>query len=438
MNFFHIFVKIQIQKTSMDSLIDSIGKYNTWQNNRPDPGFIRQGYLKRLENFVGNNLVKVMTGQRRAGKSYLMRQVMLFLIENLKVNPKNIFYLNKEYLEYDAIKGYEDLTKLVSSYKNRFKPKGKIYLFLDEIQNISGWEKFVNAAAQDFVDKYEVFISGSNSKLLSGELATLLSGRYVRFEIFPFGMEEYAGYYKLPVNRDTFLKYLRASGLPETFHLRQTEIVSNYIKSLRDTIVLRDIIERNRVKDPVLLDEIFNYLIMNTGNVTSIPNIVKYFKSKNKKTNYETISAYAGYLLDTFVVHESVRYNIRGKQLLGGVRKYYLNDLGFKNFLFGIFPENMGYNLENFVFLELKRKGYTVNTGVLNNKEIDFIATKNDKTIYIQVAYLLNTPGAIEREYGNLLAINDNFEKYIVSLDEIRYSNKNGIIHLFPWQIKDI
>lgn len=418
----------------MENIIKQIKKYNLWDGNRINTGYKRRYYLDNISKYLGNNLIKVVTGQRRTGKSYLLRQIMLYLVDNLGINPQNIFYLNKEYLEFDEIKDYHDIHNLLNFYKNQLHPKGKIYLFLDEIQSISGWEKFVNAAAQDFVEEYEIFISGSNSELLSGEMASLLSGRYIRFEVFPFGINEFAEYHQLPVNRETFLKYLHSGGLPEIFHLNETELRINYLKSLRDTIVLRDIIQRNKIKDPVLLEEIFSYLVMNVGNTTSTPNIIKYFKSKNKKTNYETVSSYIGYLLNTYVFHESRRYNIRGKQLLGSVRKYYLNDLTFKNYLFGIHPEDVGYNLENYVFIELKRKGYEVFTGMINNKEIDFIATLNERTIYIQVTYLLNNEKTINREYGNLLAINDNYEKYIVSLDEIKFANREGIIHLFPWE----
>ena len=192
---------------------------------------------------------------------------------------------------------------------------------------------------------------------------------------------------------------------------------------------------RKQVKDLTLLEDIFKFISVNIGNPTSLTSIVKYFKSKQKKTNYETLSTYVSYLLDTFVVHEVERYNIRGKQVLGGVRKYYLNDLAFKNYIFGYHPTDIGYNLENFVFLQLKRMGYQVSVGTLNNKEIDFVAQKSGKTIYIQVAYLFNDPKTAEREFGNLLSIKDNHEKIVISMDDLKFSDYKGIKHLRPWEL---
>ena len=377
----------------------------------------------------------MLVGQRRTGKSYVLRQIINTLITGHSVNPKNIFYLNKEFTAYDEITSAEKLEELFTYYLEKIQPSGKIYIFLDEVQNISKWENFVNSYSQDFTREYELFITGSNSKLLSGELATLLSGRYVEFEILPFSLFEFAGFKNQTVDKNLFLNYLQTSGLPEMFNFNDEEIRRHYVGDLKNTIVLRDIVQRNQVKDLNLLEEIFKFLSVNIGSLTSLTSIVKYFKSKQKQTNYETVSTYVGYLLDTFIVHEVERYNLRGKQSLGGVRKYYINDLAFKNYLYGYYPSDVGYNLENYVYLQLRRMGYKVSVGVLNGNEIDFVAQKPGKTLYVQVAYLLNEAKTIEREFGNLLAIKDNHEKMVISMDEMKFSDYEGIRHLRPWEL---
>ena len=364
-----------------------------------------------------------------------MRQVINLLIEKYNVDPQHIFYLNKEYLAFKHIKTSENLQELFKSYLSHFNIEGKVYIFLDEVQNINGWELFVNSYSQDFTNEYEIFVTGSNSNLLSGEFATYLSGRYIEFKIHPFGLVEFAGYYNRQVNKEIFLTYIESGGMPEMLHLKNKDIRGHYIESLKDTIILRDIVQRNKIKDTVLLEEVFHFLIGNIGNLTSLPNIVKYFKNRQKKTNYETLSSYVDYLKQTFIINETERYNLRGKQVIAGEKKYFLSDLSFRNHLFGIFPEDMGYLLENYIYMQLKRMGYNVFVGKLDNLEIDFIAKKNDTTIYIQVAYLLTESKTIEREFGNLLKIKDNHEKFVISMDDMSFTNFNGIKHIRPWEL---
>jgi len=288
-----------------------------------------------------------LVGQRRAGKSYLLRQIMKFLISNKNVDPKNLFFVNKEFFAFDDIRTASDLEELFAYYRKQLQVEGKIYLFLVEVQNIENWETFVNSYSQDFTAEYELFVSGSNSNLLSGELATLLSGRYVEFEILPFGYSEFTQVKKLPEGKESFIEYLQTGGLPELIHLNTEELKRNYLSSLKNTVILRDILDRYTIKDLPLLEEIFKFLTVNIGNLTSISNIINYFKSRQKKTNYETVSSYVRFLTDTFIFHRAERFNLRGKQVLGGSNKYYLNDLAFKNYLFGFLPADIGYNLEN-------------------------------------------------------------------------------------------
>jgi uncharacterized protein len=419
----------------MQQIFEKIRKYNVWDGQSFNVGFERKEYLDRITGFIGNKLIKVLVGQRRVGKSYILRQIINFLISGKGINPHNIFYLNKEFTAFDEIKSSGDLEKLFNFYVNNLEVHGKIYIFLDEIQNILDWEVFVNSYSQDFTRDYEIFITGSNSNLLSGDLATLLSGRYVEFEIFPFSYIETAAFKNQDIGKDSFSEYLQTGGLPEMFELSKEDYQRNYIESLKNTIILRDIAERHNIKDLILLEDIFKFLTVNIGNLSSFSSIINYFKSKQKKTNYETLSSYVGFLQDTFIIHQAERYNLRGKQILGGEYKYYLNDLAFKNILWGFFPSDTGYNLENYVFVQLRRMGFHVMIGVLNDLEIDFVAQKGGKTIYIQVCYLLSTPKVVEREFGNLLLIKDNYEKLVVSLDDLKFSDYEGIKHIRPWEL---
>ena len=419
----------------MQSVFEKIRIFNVWDGKFDNTGYERSEYLNTIAKYIGNKLIKVLVGQRRVGKSYVLRQIINYLISVKSVNPQNIFYLNKEYTAFDEIKSSTDLDSLFIYYRQRFNLSGKIYIFLDEVQNIVNWETFANSYSQDFTGEYEVFITGSNSNLLSGELESMLSGRYVEFEIFPFSFFEFAGIKNCSVSKENFLKYIQSGGLPEMFNFEQEELHRHYIESLRNSIVLRDIVGRHNIKDLSLLEDVFKFLSANIGNLTSFSSIVNYFKSKQKKTNYETISSYVGFLKDTFIIHQAERYNLRGKQLLGGECKFYLNDLSFKNYLLGNYPSDIGNNLENYVYMQLRRMGYKVSVGVYNDVEIDFVAQKPEKTLYVQVCYILNESKTKDREFGNLLLIKDNHEKIVVSLDDFKFSDYEGIKHMRPWEL---
>lgn len=419
----------------MQSIFEKISRYNVWDGKFFNTGYERSEYLNTITKYIGNKLIKVLVGQRRVGKSYVLRQIMNYLITVKGINPQNIFYVNKEFTAFDEIKSSTDLDSLFNYYRRQFSLTGKIYIFLDEVQNILNWEIFTNSYSQDFTSEYEVFITGSNSNLLSSELASMLSGRYVEFEIFPFSFFEFVGIKNLTVSKDNFLVYMQSGGLPEMFNFEQEELNRHYIESLRNTIVLRDVVGRHNIKDLSLLEEVFKFLSVNIGNLTSFSSIVNYFKSKQKKTNYETISSYVGFLKDTFIIHQAERFNLRGKQLLGGECKYYLNDLSFKNYLLGNYPSDIGNNLENYVYIQLRRMGYKVSVGIYHDVEIDFVAQKPGKTLYIQVCYVLNETKTIEREFGNLLLIKDNYEKIVISLDDFKFSDYEGIKHLRPWEL---
>lgn len=412
-------------------------QYNFWNGTMPELGLRRNNYLNKITDFIGNKLVKVLVGQRRVGKSYILRQIIFSLIGQ-GISPKNIFYLNKEFADFDFITAYSHLDELIKRYKQTLMPEGKIYIFIDEIQNIEGWEHLINSYSQDFTQNYELFITGSNSQLLSGELATLLSGRYVQFQILPFSYYEYIELKQLDNSKTSYQKYLQTGGLPELFYLPNDETKRHYVTSIKDTILLRDIIQRYRIKDARLLEDIFMFLVNNASNLISINNIINYFKSKNRKTNYETVANYIGYLKNTFLVHQVDRFNIKGKDIVSGNCKYYINDLAFKNYLYPGFEYGLGYKLENLIYLQLLNSGYTIYTGVMRDKEIDFVASKNDRTIYLQVADLLIDKKTIEREFGELERIPDNYEKFVVSIDDLSLQNYKGIKHVLAWQLNDI
>lgn len=418
----------------MTETFEKLKKYNYWQKKKIKTGFVRNIYLNRIEKYFGNKLIKVIVGQRRVGKSYLLRQIIQKLIQK-KVNPKNIFYLNKELVDFDEIGNYKDLQKLIEYYKKEIKPKGKVYILLDEIQEIEQWEKIVNSFSQDYKEKYEVFLTGSNSKLLSGELATYLSGRYVSFEILPFSFREYTKYFNIPKDKKSFLEYLKTGGLPELYKLEEEETKIHYLSSLRDTIILKDIVERYKIKNAYLLEKIFKFTTDNIGGLFSINKIVHYLNSQKIKTNFETVANYINYLQQTFLIYETECFDVKGKTILSGSKKYYLNDLSFRNYLSSSFDYSLGGHLENVVYLHYHSLGYKIYVGKIGKSEIDFIIEKGKEKKYIQVAYSLSDKKVIEREFGNLEKINDAYEKTVISLDDVSLGNKNGIKHLRAWEM---
>ena len=421
----------------MTENIAKIAKFNFWNSNFPDLGYLREEYLKKIQQFTGNKLVKVLVGQRRTGKSYLLRQIIGQLIQS-GVPPQNTFYINKEFVEFDFLTDYNAVANLVIAYKKELNPVGKVYLFIDEIQNIDGWERLIDSYSQDFVDSYEIFITGSNSQMLSGELATLLSGRYVSFHAYPFSFSEFCQYKKTEQTKLSYVDYLQTGGLPELFHLPEHETKRHYISAVKDTVLLRDVIQRYNIKDAKLLDDIFVFLVNNASNLVSVNNIVNYFKSKNRRVNYETAANYIQYIENTFTIHRVERYNIKGKETISGNCKFYLNDLSFKNYLYSGFGYGIGYLLENAVYLQLRQCGYEVFVGAMRKGEIDFVAKKEGRVVYFQVTYLLADEQTYQREFGAFNSINDNYEKFVVSLDDVMFPSKDGIKHIQAWKLSEI
>lgn len=420
----------------MKDKLDRIAPYNLWNGNVLPTGYPRYEYTAKLSSFTGNRLVKILTGQRRAGKSYIMRQLAMQLIES-GINKRNILFINRELSAFNFIQTFENLDALIEAYRKEIAMEGKIYIFIDEVQDISGWERTINSLSQDYTFEAEIFLSGSNSRLLSGELSTLLSGRYIGMTVYPFSYTEYRGIWNFGKNRESFLSYLKDGGLPELINLTDIDVKQRYIEGLRDSIMLKDIVRRYAIKDVALLENLFSFLVNNASNMVSVTGIVKYIKGRGSKASYDTVAAYIEYLQEAFILHKSIRYNISGKELLGGNFKIYPNDQAYHNYLFPTAGYGRGYTLEGIVFMSLLRKGYEVNTGVLHGAEIDFVAKSGRHTLYIQVAYSVEDQTTAAREYGAFNGINGEGEKIIITMDEDILPMRDGVRHLSAWELDD-
>ena len=422
----------------MTENLQRIARYNPWGGNDISGGFRREQYLQKISLYSGNRLIKVLTGQRRSGKSYILRQIVMDLVVT-GVPDENILYVSKEFTAFNFIPANGELDLLIEEYRNEFHPQGKAYIFVDEIQNIDGWEKTVNSLSQDFTWPCEVFISGSNSKMLSGELASLLSGRYVEIEVLPLSFNEWTAAGSRTETKEAFEEYLNGSGLPELLHLDSDEVRRNYVSGLKDTILLKDIMTRNRIRDARTLEDLFTFTVNNATKMFTPNTIVKDYKAKGRSVNYETVSSYLSCIEQAFIIHKSVRYNIQGRETISGNCKYYLNDLGFYNYLYRGFAYGYGYQLENVIYLSLRRAGYDIYTGNIPGRtgaslEVDFIAIKGEERLYVQVAYEMKDAETLTREYRPLELIEDNYPKYVVTMDSRQLPNKNGIRHIQAWK----
>lgn len=423
--------------SSMNEKIETVKRYNLWFGNTIDCGFPRPLYTTSIDQYLGSKVVKVLTGQRRVGKSYILRQTAMHLMQQ-GVSGNNIVFINRELTAFDFIENYQDLDSFIRLYRQELKPEGRIYIFIDEVQDIDGWERVVNSLSQDYTEDYEVFITGSNSKMFSGELSTLLSGRYVEFRIFPLSYDEYTNVHHLSVGKQSYMQYMADGGYPELVHFSSSDVKRSYISGLKDTVLLKDIIRRYTIRDVRLLEDLFAYLVNNSSNLLSVANITNFIKSKGRKTSYDTVSAYLGYIEEVFLAHRAMRYNIKGKETLSGSYKYYMNDLSFKNYLYAGLGYGTGCLLENLVYLELLRHGFDVYVGSIRDKEVNFVAVKNDRTVCVQATYLLIDEHTIEREYAPLELIADNYEKIVVSLDDLQLPSRNGIKHVRAWELSQM
>ena len=388
----------------------------------------REMYMSRIRPFINTDLVKVMTGIRRCGKSVMLELIKEELLQS-GVNKSQFISINFEDMSYAHLQTAKALNDDIIERSNKIE--GKVYLFFDEIQEVKDWEKCINSLRVSL--DCDIYITGSNAKLLSGELATYLGGRYVEFVIYPFSFAEFVELYREsypdePINM-IFQKYVVFGGMPYLSNIRFEKTASiQYLHDLFNSVQLKDIVKRNNIRDVDLLERISAYVMANVGNTFSATSISKFFKSEKRNVASDTILNYIKYCCDAYLFYQVKREDLQGKQILASNEKYYIADHGIREAVFGGNMKDINLILENIVYMELLRRGYEVRVGRSGNKEIDFVCYKRDEKIYIQVTYLLASEETIQREFGVYDDIQDNFPKYVVSLDEFDMS-RDGIKH---------
>ena len=391
----------------------------------------RDEYIKKIVPFIDKDVIKVLTGIRRSGKSVMLKLLMEEL-KNRGINENQFIYINFENLKHRKLKNYERLYDFIL---NKVDDKYKsYYIFLDEIQEVEEWERCVNSLRVDEDFKFDIYITGSNAKLLSGELSTYLAGRYIEFVVYPFSFKEFFEIMKEKNKeidlKEAFQDYVKFGGMPFLHNLDYNfEASMQYLQDLYASIILKDITQRNNIRDTDLLERIINYVVMNIGNTFSATSISKFFKSENRKVATETILNYIKACEEAFLVYRVARNDLLGKKILNVNEKYYIADHGIREAIMENNQKNINQVLENIVYFEMLRRGYNVKIGKVDNLEVDFVCKKNDETIYIQVSYLLASEDTKEREFSVLENIKDNYPKYVLSMDEFNIS-RNGIKHV--------
>ena len=410
---------------------------NYWDGRFPETGFARKSYTDRIFGYIGNKLVKVLFGQRGAGKSYLLHQIMVHLLDE-GVSARNVLYISRPFTDSGLISGRGGLEYLLSLYRERLHPVGKIYIFIEEIQNIEGWEEFVRTHSQDYVNSCELFITGSNRGMIPRDAEGIPDRHYVGFEIFPFSYAEYIEKESEEVSDKSYAFYMEQGGLPRLSVFPSEESRWNYVSSLKDTVLFRDVVKRYRIKDPRLFEDTLIYLVEHLSGLVSVTNLVSYFTAQKRKTSYDTIANYIGYLEDVFLIHRVERCQVRTKEVISGTCRYYIDDWAFMHYLYPFFARGQEVKFKNQVCLELKHAGYRVNVGVHRNKVIDFMARKDDRIIYIQCIPTLEDEAAMQAAYASLESIQDNYEKWVVSLDKTTLPSREGIRHIQAWKLSEI
>ena len=377
----------------------------------------REMYMSRIRPFIGSDLVKVMTGIRRSGKSVMLELIKQELIES-SVSSQQFISINFEDLRYFYLQTAQALHDEI--IKRASEIEGKVYLFFDEIQEVKDWEKCINSLRVSL--DADIYITGSNAKLLSGELATYLAGRYVEFVIYPFSfkefMELYSSIFPGEIIQQYFQKYLIFGGMPYLANLHYADAPSTqYLNDLFNSVQLKDIVKRNNIRDVDLLERIIAYVIAHVGTTFSANSLSKFLKSEHRIVAPETILNYIKYCCDAYLFYQVKREDLQGKQILTSNEKYYIADHGVREAVYGGNMKDINLILENIVYMELLRRGYEVNVGKAGNKEIDFVCNRQGEKLYVQVTYLLASKETIDREFGVYDDIRDNYPKYVVSLD---------------------
>lgn len=383
----------------------------------------RSGYIERIKPFMRKSIAKVLTGQRRVGKSYLLYQ----LIEEITAQEPeaNIIYINLEDFAFSSLQTAEDLHAYISSHS---RDNERNYIFIDEIQDIPEFEKVIRSLLLN--DNNDIYITGSNAKMLSGELATYLSGRYIEFKIYSLSYPEFLQFNELTESQKSYEQYSRYGGLPYLLNLPLVdETVNEYLKTVYSTIVFRDVVSRYKLRNTFFLEKLIQFLAENIGNLFSAKNISDFLKSQHSTVSVNQIQSYTEYLSNAFLIHRVERYDLIGKRVFEIGEKYYFENLGIRNIVIGYRVTDRAKILENLVYNHLLCKGYEVRIGYYGDKEIDFIAEKNGEKRYIQVALKIDNEKTAEREFGNLLKIQDNYPKIVITEDTFEGNSYEGIQH---------
>jgi len=383
----------------------------------------RDIYLKRFYPYIDKDIIKVLIGQRRVGKSYLLFQMMKYIEENnLKAN---IVYINKELPDFFSIKSDMDLI----NYIQNINKAEKNYLFIDEVQEIIDYPKALRAILAD--GSWDIWVTGSNADFLSSDIAGSLSGRSIEFKVYPLNYLEFIEFHDIENNDKSVEKYLRYGGLPylRKLHLNE-EMTYEYLRNIYNTILYKDVISRYNIKKTRFMEDLVFFLADNTGSIVSAKKISDYLKSQKTNISTNRVIEYLNYLNKSYFINKIKRYDIKGKTLFSYNEKYYFQDLGLRNSIIGFKISDINKLLENIVLNHFLSYGFTANVGKIGDNEVDFIFTKNNNKIYVQVAYLLSSEKVIKREFNNLKVIKDNYTKYVVSMDSIKFDSDEGIIHL--------
>ena len=389
----------------------------------------RESYMQRIRPFIDKDLIKVMTGIRRGGKSVMLDLIKEELYDR-GVSAEQIISYNFEKLGLEHLKTATSLhSDVLEKAKNIDK---KVYLFFDEIQEVKEWEKCINSFRVDL--DCDIYITGSNAKLLSTELTTYLGGRYVEFVIYPFSFAEYVEVYGMGNENasisQVFNSYITTGGMPYLYNLDfEQEPCRQYLTDLFNSVVLKDIVKRHNVRDVDLLERIISYVIANIGTTFSATSISNFLKNEKRKVSNETVLNYISYCIEAYLFYQVKREDLQGKQILSTNEKYYMADHGIRQAVYGTNMRDINLILENIVHMELKRRGYDVTVGRNNEKEVDFVCTKQNDKLYIQVSYLLASEDTVNREFNAFKNIRDNYPKYVVTMDEFNMS-RDGIKHL--------
>jgi len=382
----------------------------------------REAYISRIKPFMEKPIAKVFTGQRRVGKSFMLFQIMQIIRE--RYPEANIIYINKEDIAFDEIRTSADLNNYILG--NSIEQKMN-YIFIDEIQEIPEFEKAVRSLLLN--ENNDIYITGSNAQLLSGELATMLAGRTIEINIYSLSYEEFLTFHRLTDSDESLQKYFKYGGLPYLINLKlNDEVVFEYLKNIYITILYRDVISRYNIRSTNFLERLVRFLADNIGSLFSAKKISDFLKSQKINVAHNQVQAFTDHLAHAFLVHKVARYDLKGKKIFETGEKYYFENIGIRNAVAGYKPGDTAKLLENLVYNHLLYKRYDVTTGSLNTNEIDFVATKNNETTYIQVTLQMEEDKTIEREFGNLLKIKDNFPKMVITLNDKTLNSYKGIV----------